>query len=233
VGSVTNVTNKTAFTGGSDGETYDDYAKRLPTEIQRDILEFGFELEAEATKNPSVRRARAFRATRPGVGAGVFERRESHVTLVLVDSAGGTPSNAVLNAVYTAVLGKTWFNLTPDNPERPYLHVVGARARLVGVSARLVLAQNANPDAAISAAVAALNAHLNPLSGGLNRTGHRIGRRPQESEVSYALQALSSSGVLYIENLALSNAAMFAVDEIVNPNPAAYALTYRFEEDRL
>ncbi|NJK44250.1 MAG: hypothetical protein HC933_08160 [Pleurocapsa sp. SU_196_0] len=64
-GGVSSVSNKTAFTGGTDGETYDKYAARLPSEIQRDILEFGFELEAAATENASVKRARAFRATRP------------------------------------------------------------------------------------------------------------------------------------------------------------------------
>ncbi|NJK44248.1 MAG: hypothetical protein HC933_08150 [Pleurocapsa sp. SU_196_0] len=101
----------------------------------------------------------------------------------------------------------------------------------MGVTVQLVLAQTANPDAAIAAATAALDAHLDPLTGGLAKTGHRIGRRPQESEVSYALQNLASSGVLYLENLVLTNAAPFAADEIVNPNPAAYTLTTRFEAE--
>ncbi|NJK44249.1 MAG: hypothetical protein HC933_08155 [Pleurocapsa sp. SU_196_0] len=59
--------------------------------------------------------------------AGQFERRESHVTLVLVSTTGSAPSNAVLSAVYTDLLSRTWFNMTPENPSRPYVHVLGVR----------------------------------------------------------------------------------------------------------
>jgi hypothetical protein len=212
-GTVTRSTNLTALTGGTDGETLEQYIARLPIELSPVILNRPEQFEARAKINPSVARAKCFRATRPGLAAGAFERKDGQMTIVLMSTAGAAPSGGVLSAVATDLKNTTWFNIG-DAGGSVYLHCIGVRTRVVGWSGVLVLSEGADPVVAKTAADAKMTAYLNPLTGGLLGTGHPIGRAPKVSEGYKLLQELGSSGIAYIENLVLSNTAPFAQDEV-------------------
>jgi hypothetical protein len=230
VGGVIRISNTTAFTGGSDGETLEQYRKRLPQAMANTVLDKSGEYAARASENAGIAQAREFRNTRPSSSEGYFEQRDGHVTLVCVSSAGGAPSNAALIAIRDSILADTWLNMRSSDPTRPFLHVLPARLRLVGVTAQLVLEYGSDPEAAKAQAKSAVTAWLDPISGGRQARGHAIGRRPAESELYAVLQGLGA-GIQYIEDdsLRLTNAAPFAVDEIVNADLNGITFTHRFE----
>lgn len=84
-------------------------------------------------------------------------------------------------------------------------HVVGPDYLAVEVSANLALRPDAPPEAALSAARAALAEFLHPLTGGPDRTGWPFGRTVYTSEVYAELEQVAL--VDYVEDVVLSTAA--------------------------
>lgn len=101
------------------------------------------------------------------------------------------------------------------------LRVAGPRYLPVGIGADLVLAEDADPTSVLTAARAALDGLLDPLTGGPDGTGWPFGRPVWASEVCAVLDGVAL--VAHVENLTLTcdRPGRLRVDETGAPTGVA------------
>ncbi|GGK10013.1 putative baseplate assembly protein [Pilimelia anulata] len=195
VPAVSRVTNREAARGGVDGETVEAAKHRGPVELRaqdRAVTARDYELLA-ARAAPAAARLRCLPAD-----------EESGVRLLVVPGATADAGDRLRFTqlippadLLAAIAGY----LDARRPLGVRLVVEPPYYQGVTVVARLTARSGADPAALAAAALDALYAHLNPLTGGPDGAGWEFGRPVQAGEVFAVLHALP--GLALVEEVLL------------------------------
>ena len=194
---VSGVTNPRAAEGGADGETLEEYQTRAPLSIRnrgRAIVAQDYETMArEASAGVAVARAIGPRDSsgRPVPG---------WVTLMIIPQSNDpqpTPSAGLRQDVLNYLLSRA----PADVVAAQRINVIGPTYLPVDVTATLAPSDPAEAGTVEQDAIAALEAFLNPLTGGPEELGWDVGRGLFASDIATVLGEVD--GVDYVEALAL------------------------------
>lgn len=233
-GTVTAVTNITAFGGGSENETLEQWRARLPFELFNDTIQRKEQYETTAIRFGMVR-ARVFRATRPFGPVGSFIRQAGHVTLICMGANGASPGQTALDELAALIKSKSYYQDEPDIFGEEGLHVIGVRNRTVGFTASVSVKAAGSLATVKAAGEAKVKAFLNPVTGGQRGTGYGIGRGLRTSDLVYGLETLQDIGLESVDlsSIVITNAANLALDEVISPDltPTGVIITAAFDQD--
>jgi predicted phage baseplate assembly protein len=211
--------------GGAEVETLDEARARALAFLagpQRAVTLGDLETLALATPGVPVAHARALAGHHPKLPC---VAAAGSVTLVAVPACPAARPEAgpdFLAAVHR------W--LAPRCPLTTELHVLGPSYKAVDVEARLHTETGTDAQALVAAAIAALDAFLDPLAGGPEGTGWPPGRALYRSEVLATLNGIP--GVAHVDRLTLrgeGDAESSCADVLFCPTQMAAAGRHRIE----
>jgi hypothetical protein len=140
-GNVYAAYNITPMTGGTDGETLEQWRDRVPSSLYNESLHTPQQYISEAEAYPSIAKVVLYGGVKPTTGG--FKRKAGCMTLVCMTEAGLAPSQSVLDALAVQLYLKSYFHLKGSSPTDAGLFVIGVRPRAVNVSGVIIATSNA------------------------------------------------------------------------------------------